>query len=319
MRLAVISRPLEGAPIFWRNVGPPLESALADLPDATLVVPPGLRRPSLRSAAPAWLNAIKTVRRADTVFWIQMHLHPGAASWGLAYARPTARRAALAIDSWEPSIQHLGRVLEAQHLTRCFLAYNQAYAALKDAFPKLPLEWMPLGVPLGVFHDLGLERDIDVYWMGRRSEGLHQALVEHCARRGLVYRYAQHPNDPPTQVELNELMSRARYFVVLPPTYENAARTGAFTPLTSRYLEGPAAGARLLGVIPPRVEYEWFYPPNAIVECAPDGSDIGSVLDRADADPEWEATRVRVRDHVRAQHGWENRASAIYSSLKEAE
>lgn len=315
MRLAILSLRDRSLAIGMRNISPPLEDALCGFPDVTLVAPPADRRPSFRPSRPAWLAAILTVRRADTVFWIQSHVRPPWAMWGLAYARPTAGRSFYAIDPWEPSIRTLARVISCQRLVRAFVEYRQAYEDLLKLRPDAPVEWLPIGVSLDVFRDLEIERDIDIYSMGRRHEPLHQALQALAERRGLLYRYSQHPGDPATREELNELINRCRYFVTLTPNHQNPARTGSYYPVTSRFVEGAAAGARLLGSIPYRPEYEWHFPFGGVIECSASGADIEDVLDRADADPAWEATRVAVRDHVRATHGWEDRAARIHRSL----
>jgi hypothetical protein len=316
MRLVVLSSRLIQYRIFDRNCVNPLEDELAAMPGATLVAPPALRRATVRRNRPAWLAAARTVRRADAVVWTQMHLTPAAPLWALAYVRPTAKRSLVAIDSWEPTIAYLGRLLEAQRLTHCFVVYPQAYAWLRARYPDMRLHWLPLGVNLGGFEDSGRERDIFAFWMGRRHEDLHHALEAYCAARALKYRYSLHASDPATGEELSELMNRCRYFVVTPPDINNPARTGSFSPLTSRYLEGPAAGARLLGVAPGDNELARFMPESALVECKPDGSDLAEALTRADADPAWDDIRRATRDHVRATHGWRMRAMQIYDTLR---
>jgi hypothetical protein len=317
VKLVVLSNPRQREEIFLRNVLPPLEDSLASLPDSTLVSVPATRPAALRPGRPGWLSAIKTVRRADTVFWGQFHLHPGIEVWGLAYSHPLARRAVLAIEQWESGVEHLGRIVDAQHLHACFVLYRQAYIELRRRFPELPFVRLPLGFNRDVFRDLDVDRDIYAFSMGRRHEPLHEALSRYCAARGLVYRYSMTRNDPPDVVELNRLTARSRYFVVTPPDLQNPERTGRFSPITSRYLEGAGAGARLLGVRPRDLdEYGELLPPDALVECAPNGDDLDDVLTRADADPAFDERRIAVRDHVHREHGWERRAETIYDHLR---
>lgn len=315
MRLVVLSGRDLGQEIFWRNCGPPLEDALASFPGATLVLPPSLRGALGARGRPAWLNAIRTIRKADAIFWPQMHLRPVTPVWASAYVQPFARRGTLAMDAWEPTIDNLGRILTAQRLFMAWVHYTEACDWLRAHHPALRLSWMRLGFNQNVFHDLGVERDIYALWVGRRLEPLHQALVEHCSNRGLVYRFSRAANDPATTEELNELVSRARYFLVTPPNLSNTFRTGSYSPLTMRYVEGPAAGSRLLGVAPRRVELDAHLPTGALVEVRQDGSDLTDVLERVDADPGFEATRVAVRDHVRRHHAWTARAAEIHEAM----
>ena len=317
MRLAVLSDQRTRESIFLRNVVPPLEDALAALPGATLVRAPGgsARRPG--GAVPAWLAAIRTARKAEAVFWIQFHLRPSTGVWALAYTNPLAARAILAIEQWERGIEYLGRIVEAQRLHVCFVLYRQAYIELRRRFPLLPFVRLRLGFHRGVFNDLGLERDLFAFWMGRRHQPLHHALERYCRERGLRYRYSQAIDDPPTVTELNRLISQSHFFVVTPPNLQNPQRTGRFSPVTSRYLEGPGSGARLLGVRPfDRDEFTEFLPEDALVECAPDGSDLAAVLDEAQEAAGGEEHRREVRDHVHARHGWERRAVEIHRYLE---
>jgi glycosyltransferase involved in cell wall biosynthesis len=166
-----------------------------------------------------------------------------------------------------------------------------------------------------VFRDLGLERDIFAYWMGRRHEPLHARLRAYCAERGLTYRYTLRGGEFPDPRDLNRVIARARYFVVTPPDLDNPARTGRYSPMMMRYLEGLASGARLLGVLPNRDEYERMLPLDAVVRCAPDGSDLEDALDRDFADRLAERNRRAAQRRVVDEHGWERRAETIHARL----
>jgi hypothetical protein len=56
-------------------------------------------------------------------------------------------------------------------------------------------------------------------------------------------------------------------------------------------------------------------PDDAIVECAPDGSDLATVLETADADPAFEQKARAASEHAHATHTWSHRAEWIYSRL----
>jgi hypothetical protein len=314
VRLAVISaRDVDDA-TYWRNIAPPLESALADQADTTLIVAPPFRRPTLNANRPAWLSAIRSARRADAVFWIQLHFRPPGPVWSLAYVKPTATRATFVADPWPSIYCHLIAYAKAQRLAHCFLSFRPSVYALKSAAPNRHFEWLPLGFNNHVFRDREVERDIFAISLGRRYEPFHEALEGYCRQRGLRYECIE--GGAGTLDELAELTSRSRYFVTLPPDLEDPMRTGGLSPLTLRYLEGPGAGCRPLGKSPPSGEVEVMLPPRAVVECSPDGSDLEAVLDRAEADPDFEAIRLATRDHVHEMHSWERRARWIRARLE---
>jgi hypothetical protein len=312
VRLVVLSARQIGEDFGFRNLSPPLEDALSSFPGATLVAPPPFRRGSLNSTAPAWLAAIRTVRRADVVYWNQGAHYPSLQLWALAYAHPRARRICLAMDLSERVLNRLRHLIKMQRIALCFIHYREAVQAIKRKWPDSAVEWLPTGFSRTVFHDRGLARDIDVLWIGRRHPPLHAALLRLSDETGTTYRYSRRGRDPATSEELSELVARARYFVVTPPGPE---RTGTFNPLSVRYLEGLGSGARLLGVLPRSGEFQDLLPIEAIVQCAADGSDLATVLAKADADAHWEAKRVAARDLVHRLHGWEKRAEHIYDRI----
>ncbi len=319
MRLAVLSSRSIDKAVYWRNFAPPLENALASQPNSTLVLAPPFRRPTFRAAMPAWLSAIRTVRKADAVFWIQLHLRPRGPVWALAHVRPGTRRAAYATDVFPDVVGDLPRYARLQRLTFCFVAYRIPALSLARANPDIRFEWLPTGFSAQVFRDQGLGRDVYAFWMGRRHAPLHEALLEHCKDRGLGYQYLEPPGRPIPLDELSRLAARARYFVTLPPDIEDPLRTGGTSPFTSRYLEGVGAGCRLLGMRPHSGEFELLLPHEAIVECAPDGSDLSAVLDKADADPEFETKAADACALAHREHTWERRARDVYRRLLEAE
>jgi hypothetical protein len=315
MRLAVLSARAVDDAVYWRNVAPPLEDALASQPGATLIAAPPFRRPTFRANRPAWLTAIRTARKADTVFWIQLHLRPVWPVWALAYVNPGARRAALALDVFPNILADLPRFVNAQRLACCFVVYRIPALSLAESNPDRWYEWLPLGFNDRVFRDQGLERDVYVFWMGRRHAPLHDALLRHCQERGLDYQYLEPPGRPIALTELSRLSARSRYFVALAPDIEDPLRTGGTSPLTTRFLEGIGAGCRLLGVRPRSGEFEMLLPDEALVECAPDGSDLADVLEKADSDPEFASKAAAACVHIHREHTWERRAVDIYQRL----
>ena len=295
----------------WQVLAPPVEKQLASHPGATIVRPPRLRRPTFRAHAPAWLSALREIRRADALFWFQMSSRPATPIWALTYARPTARRSAWVIDSWAPSIRKIGALARAQRMSPLFVGFRQSQMALRTAFPRLDVRWLPFAANTGIFHERPVDRDIFAYWMGRRSAGLEHALEAYCAERGLELRTDRASGDA-----LGNLVSRARYFVVTPPDVDDPVRTGGFSPLTSRYFEGLAGGARLLGQLPSSGEYQELLPLDAILQVPATGEGLAAELDRDAAQLTAAREAVsRAQATVAERHTWTQRADQIYEAL----
>jgi hypothetical protein len=76
-----------------------------------------------------------------------------------------------------------------------------------------------------------------------------------------------------------------------------------------------AAGARLLGVLPRSGEYEMLLPLDAILQVAPDGSDLAVKLDADQDNSNGRAAVERARVTVRQHHSWATRAEQIFDRL----
>jgi hypothetical protein len=296
--------------LSWQSLAPPLLAALARRGDTVVVSPP----PLTWADRADWRRALAATRGADRIFWLQWSARPEMPLWLLAGTLPRAKRSAYVLDAWRPQLGKIGMLAVAQRLDPCFVAYREACEELSRRFPRGRFEWLPVGVDTGYFKPSAAERDVFVYWMGRRSEALHGALKRYCEDHGLDYRYTR-DGELPKLGESGELAARARYFVVTPPDLNDPARTGGFSPLAMRYLEGLSAGARLIGVLPRSGEFEFLLPREAILEVAPDGSDLAAKLDADVASGGAAKAVATARDLVRSQHSWACRAEQIHARL----
>jgi glycosyltransferase involved in cell wall biosynthesis len=297
--------------VNWTTLGPPLLGPLASHPGGRLIAPPPLRW----SQRAGWRTALRELRGADAMFWMQGSARPELPLWALAATRPAVRRSAFVVDAWRPAVAKIGALAVAQNLKPCFVAFREGCEELQRRYPRGQFEWLPFGVDTDVFQPRDGERDIFAYWMGRRHDALHQALLRYCEERGLEYRFTTVSGEFREPRELGRLVARCRYFVVTPPDIDNPERTGGYSPLVMRYLEGLAAGARLVGVLPRSGEFQDLLPRDAICEVAADGSDLAEKLDADALNAEgWRAVE-RAGELVRSEHSWRRRAEQIYATL----
>jgi len=310
MRLAVLSNERLSSSTHWSALRRPLLEPLASHPGGQLVSPPELAISQLRE----WRATFGQVRRADALFWMQMSARPETALSFASIARPLAQRSTVVIDAWRPSLPKIAALAIAQRMRPCFVFMREGCEELTRRYPRGTFEWIPFGVDTEVFQSRGEERDIFAYWMGRRYEPLHEALVAYCRERDLEYRFTVggEITDP---VELGRMVARSRYFVVTPPDLDNPGRTGGFSPLVMRYFEGLSAGARLLGVRPRSGEFEDLLPDDSILDVAPDGSDLAERLDADRDDPLIGEAVERACALVRAEHSWGRRAEQLYKGM----
>jgi hypothetical protein len=311
MRLAVLSNEKLGKWINWGLLGPPLLGPLSRFPNASLIAPPPISAGYWRE----WLTTFKAARGIDTLFWMQGSSRPELPLSLVSIRCGRARRSAYVIDAWKGSLTKIGTLAVAQRLDPCFVAFREGCDELTKCFPKGKFEWLPFGCDHEVFRPTTGKKDVFAYWMGRRYEPLHQALLRYCSERGLEYRYTRQSGEFKDPADLGKLVGRTQYFLVTPPDLDDPVRTGGFSPFVMRYLEGLSAGARLLGVLPKSGEYQDLLPREAMLEVAPDGSDLAEKLDADRSNSaigrEVEKASVLVREH----HSWAKRAEQIYSRL----
>jgi hypothetical protein len=315
MHLGVFSNGRLNPWVNWTTLGPPLLKPLAAHENARLIVPPHLRLGNLRE----WRDVLLDVRSADTLFWMQNASRPEVPVHVASFLRGRVRRSAFVIDAWRYLLTKIGTLAQLQHLNPCFVAFREGYEELKRRFPSGHFEWLPFGVDTDTFNSAPGERTIFAFWMGRRYEPLHQAMIRYCSERGLEYRYTRRGGEFPDPSELGRIVGRCQYFLVTPPNLADPARTGGFSPFVMRYLEGLSAGARLLGVMPQSGEYARLLPLDAILDVAVDGSDLAEKLDADRRNPNARPAVARAQAFVRTQHSWARRAEQIFRRLNTGE
>jgi Glycosyl transferases group 1 len=310
MELGLLSNMLVNRQPYWQAYVPPLFSAIAGgRTNVRIVEPPS----AAWAERAAWKSVRSQVKVCDTLFWLQLSSRPATEVHLASLNRLRARRSNFIIDAWKPALTKIGWAATIERLDPCFLAYLEATTELKRRFPQGKFVWLPLAVRTEIFYPRKDLRSNFAFYMGRRHEPLHQALLRYCEARGLKYLYSDKflYGD-----ELGQAASSAEYFVVSPREVIDPKTKTSFSPLPQRYFEGLAAGTRLLGPIPASGEYNALLPADAVCEVSLDGSDLAERLDRDRENPDnrraGEAAAALVHDH----HSWRRRGEQIYNYLE---
>jgi hypothetical protein len=158
-------------------------------------------------------------------------------------------------------------------------------------------------------------RYIDFTCIGRRRREVHEILLAYARDQGLFYHHDVWRNlllaDTWASVRgFNaNIVKRSRYYLVWDPKTANPDKhhiIGGDDPLSTRYFEGIAGGAVLLGTAPACPEFaasfDW---PDAVVGL---GDDPVAVIRDLDADP-GRTTRIRQANMTNAllRHDWAHR------------
>jgi len=206
---------------------------------------------------------------------------------------------------WLPSLRRFDHVVVGMHGT---------VGPLGDAIGRR-CHYVPAGVDAIRFspYPNAPARVIDVYSVGRKLEGIHEALLKLAARDQIFYLYdtlqtgeSQAPDHRQHRDLYANMAKRSRLFMVAPGKVNVPEETQGQIEVGFRYYEGAAAGTVMIGQAPDcqpfREMFDW---PDAVVDVRPDGSDVADVLSELAGQPE----RVREIGGRNAQgallrHDW---------------
>lgn len=195
-------------------------------------------------------------------------------------------------SGWTKEYANHLRLLEGfDHVTQCF---NGSVSAVEQA-TGIPSHHVPLGADVFRFtpYPNPPARTVDVYSMGRRSEVVHQSLLEKAANRELFYIYDTIPGllvQPKDHRQHRDLVAncakRSRFFVAYPAKVDVAEETRGQSEVGARFYEGAATGALLLGQAPTipafAKEFHWS---DAVVDAGKTAGDLEAVLATFRNDP----------------------------------
>jgi len=168
-------------------------------------------------------------------------------------------------------------------------------------------------------------RNIDVYSFGRRSAAIHEQLLDMAEqnpdflyvydtiRGGKVGNWREH------RMLTAAMMKNSKYFIAFNPSDVGGGATGSFCgehALSTRYFEGIAGGAVMLGTEPNCPEYssnfDW---PDALIKLDPDG-DIATLLEDLNGQQgRVETASKRNVSQAMQRHDWSHRWLSILNCL----
>lgn len=209
-----------------------------------------------------------------------------------------------------------------------FMLHRKCVPAL-PAYTKARCSFLPVAVDclLAAPESLLSERVIDVYSIGNRSTAVHGKLLEQITTDTFFYVYdslassdslvrdwAEH------RLLLTHMIKRSRYFIGFSPSSiggPKAAKIANEEVLPGRLFEGAAGGAIILGCAPSCPEFaQYFSWPDAVIEIAPDGSDVLQTISELDQDPERSlAIRYSNVKGCLLNHDWAHRWRHILAAV----
>jgi spore maturation protein CgeB len=213
---------------------------------------------------------------------------------------------------WLPALSNFDHIV---------VGYSGTVTAFAEAI-KRPCHCVPMGVDAIRFspYPRPPARVIDIYSIGRRSEGLHQALLECAAKKDMFYvydtfnaSYTEIKNYKQHREMLANMAKRSRYFIVAPGKSDSPEETRNQIEIGLRYYEASAAGAIMIGQIPYCKPFTTMFNwQDAVIEVQADGSDVTDAISSLTAQPE-RLLEISRRNAMEAllRHDWAYRWKKI--------
>ena len=227
-------------------------------------------------------------------------------------------------EIWTTSLQKYRHWLPIFNQFDHILVTHQQTASALSAALSRPVTWLPAAVDTLRFtpypSSSPASRSIDAYSIGRRREGIHDALLRRGRTTPFYYVYDTYRASVADVYDVSahrDLLAntakRSRYFVVAPPKFDSQHETAGQVEVGYRYFEGAAAGCVLIGERADSAAFRQLFPwDDAVVDLAPDGSDVAKVLSALAGEPErFGAIARRNAANSLRSHDWAYRWRAL--------
>lgn len=233
----------------------------------------------------------------DLLFFICQHFWDLTCINAIKGWRDKCKKAVLWIDEiWAKELENhkTGLCLKlAEDFDYIFTTQSQSVNGISQ-FVKRPCYSLPYAVDAVKFcpYPQLPQRHIDVYSIGRRSPIMHKSLLEVTERENFLYLYdtlkgLEMRNYREHRTLYSKLIKRSRYFIANKAKFDSGNQIGNQEELGSRFFEGAAGGAVMIG-IPPVCEaynthFNWS---DAVIEVSDNTTDIADIIAELDAQPE---------------------------------
>ncbi len=241
------------------------------------------------------------------------------------WRKKTQKAACLIIELWQKDVEGWKDLLELlsefDHIFTCF------YYSVDDISKATgrPCSYLPLAVDALTFcpYPVWPDRYIDVCYMGRRTQPVHQVLLAMAQANKIHYVYDTASNFSvyePTEHRylLASTIKRSRYFFANYAKVNEPLQTGSQKEFGYRFYEGAAGGAVLLGAAPGTPPfYEQFDWPDAVIAVPPDATNVEEIIADFDRQPD-RLQQIRHNNIVNTllRHDWAYRWQSILHTLE---
>ena len=241
----------------------------------------------------------------------QMYLLESIPGW-----RDKCKYAACYIaEMWEPDLKDWQLLQEPfENFDRIFLGVTHCAEGLSKLINR-PVDYVPPAVDTLSFspYPNPPKRSLDVCYIGRRSQYIHEALFEHSQKTNFFYYYDTVKNQKleiehsqQHRAKLISLFQRSRYNITYYAKFNSTAETGGTQEIGYRFFEGAAAGTVMIGMPPSGEAFPRYFDwQDAIVKIDFSKQDIVDAIAQLNAQPE-RLERISRRNVANSllKHDW---------------
>jgi hypothetical protein len=227
-------------------------------------------------------------------------------------------------ELWPSRIAEYSAELEAlRNFDQIFSNLHSSVDLIAKATGR-PCHFLPLGIDALRFCPVpdNPARTIDVYSIGRRAQDEHRALLASAERGKMLYVYDTVADFDVVdtrehRVLLANLIKRSRYFIAHPAKFDSVGETGGVHEMGSRFFEGAAGGAVMIGGAPLSAAYNTCFDwPDAVIPTGDDGRRISELVGELEAQPQ-RVVQIRRNNivHSLRRHDWAYRWRKILDGI----
>ena len=319
-----------------RSGGYEFEDVICDCDDVDMLAPVAYRprgknRITRRIGAILWemgwplKREIRVAKEYDLFFAFCLNPHDLRHLKHLKGLHDQCRRSVCVIGELWPS-----RMAECSAELKALRNFDQIFSNLHSSVDLIanatgrPCHFLPLGIDALRFGPLpdNPARTIDVYSIGRRAEDEHRALLA-CAERGkMLYVYDTVADfdvmdTREHRVLLANLIKRSRYLITHPAKFDRLDETQGIHEMGSRFFEGAAGGAVMIGRSPHSAAYDSCFDwPDAVIPTGGGGRRIAELVGELQTQPQ-RVIQIRQNNivHSLRRHDWAYRWRKILDSV----
>ncbi len=263
----------------------------------------------------------------DLIFFICQHFWDLTCINVIKGWRDKCKKAVLWIDEiWAKELENhkTGLCLKlAKDFDYIFTTQSQSVNAISQLV-KRPCYSLPYAVDAVKFcpYPQVPQRHIDVYSVGRRSPMMHKSLLKLTECDNFLYLYdtlkgLEMRNYREHRTLYSNLIKRSRYFIANKAKFDSGNQIGSQQELGSRFFEGAAGGAVMIGIPPVCEAYtKYFDWADAVIELPNVTTDIADIITQLDAQPE-RLRKIRKDNMINSllRHDWVYRWEEILSKV----